>query len=135
MTRENVRLATLLESISESTTACLVTMVQGNLLALTLGHLYVASQTGVASGAITLVAIAVTRPSSRWVTPAVLGLATTVIDYFVHRGRFELVVLEALLTGLFAALLSYTVGSLARFVRMRYFGVAPKNTFQQAGEE
>lgn len=117
MTRENVRLATLLESISESTTACLITMVQGNLLALTLGHLFIASQTGLASGTITVVAIAVTRTNNRWVVPTVLGLATAVVDYFVHPGQFELVVLEALLTGLVAGLLSYAVGSLARFVK------------------
>jgi len=34
--------APLVESISESTMACLVVMVQGNLLVLTVGHLLIA---------------------------------------------------------------------------------------------
>jgi hypothetical protein len=38
--------ALLIEYVSESTVACLVTMVQGNLLALTASHLLIESQTG-----------------------------------------------------------------------------------------
>jgi len=36
-----------IEYFSESTVACMVTMAQGNLLAMTASHLLVASQTGV----------------------------------------------------------------------------------------
>jgi len=44
------RAGPVLENITESATACLLTMVQGNVLALGLGHWIVASQTGVAAG-------------------------------------------------------------------------------------
>ncbi len=59
------RVAPLVEYIAESTTACLVTMVQGNLLALTFSHLLIASQTGVIAGVIASVAIFFSRSNKR----------------------------------------------------------------------
>jgi len=44
--RNSNKIIPYVESISESTTACLLTMVQGNVLLLGLGHLSVALQTG-----------------------------------------------------------------------------------------
>ena len=45
------KLTPIFENVAESTTACLITMVQGNLLALTVSHWLIASQTGVVAGA------------------------------------------------------------------------------------
>jgi hypothetical protein len=114
------KIAPIIECIAESTTACLVTMVQGNLLALTLGHLLIASQTGVVAGAIASIAILVARTSVRWIISIVLGVATGVVDFFVHPGQFGPVAMEALVTGLGAALLSYLVGIAVRFVGAKY---------------
>ena len=105
------------ENIAESTTACLVTMVQGNLLALTLSHWLIASQTGVAAGVVTSAAILVSRTRRRWIVSAVLGVATAVVDYLVHPGQFGPVYLEALLTGFGAALFSHVAGYSMRYVR------------------
>ncbi len=48
------KLAPYFEYFAESSTACLVTMVQGNILALGLSHLIIASQTGIVAGAIAI---------------------------------------------------------------------------------
>ena len=104
--------APLIEYVSESTMACLVTMVQGNLLALTMGHLLVASQTGVIAGAIATVGIVASKTNQRWKISLILGLATGVVDYFVHPGMFGTAATEAIVTGIGAAVLSHLVGGL-----------------------
>lgn len=108
-----------LENITESTTACLVTMVQGNLLALTLSHWLIASRTGIIAGVIASVAIVIARIRRRWIVSAVLGGATAFVDYLVHPGQFGPAALEALVTGLGAALLSHFVGATLRGLRRR----------------
>ena len=67
------KIAPFIENISESTAACLVTMVQGNLLILGVGHWVIASRTGVIAGVVAAVAILLVRTQRRWVTSAVLG--------------------------------------------------------------
>lgn len=105
------------ENIAEATTACLITMVQGNVLALGLGHWIIASQTGVAAGSITAAAILLSKTDRRWLISLLLGLVTAVVDYFVHPGMFGTVVTEAIVTGLGAAVLSYAFGTLVRYFR------------------
>lgn len=117
--RAKTRLAPFVENIAESTTACLVTMVQGNLLALTVGHWMIASRTGVIAGALASAAILVARTNKRWVVSAALGGVTAVVDYFVHPGQFGPAAMEAVVTGLGAAVLSYVVGALVRRIRAR----------------
>jgi hypothetical protein len=111
------KLTPVLENITESTTACLVTMVQGNLLALTLAHWAIASRTGLIAGVVASVAIFVSGARSRAVVSIVLGLVTAVVDYLVHPGRFGPAMLEAVVTGLGAAALSYLVGAAVRRLR------------------
>ena len=113
------KLAPFIEYAAESTTACLVTMVQGNLLALTLGHLLVASQTGVIAGFIAAIALFMSRSSGRWIVSSVLGVATAIVDFIVHPGMFGPVFLEAAVTGFTAAILSYVVGTLVRIFRKK----------------
>ena len=104
--------APLVEYISESTMACLVAMVQGNLLALTLSHLLIASQTGVIAGAIATVGIVAAKVNQRWKISVILGLATAVVDFYVHPGMFGAAATEAIVTGIGAALLSFLFGFL-----------------------
>lgn len=113
------RLTILVENIAESSAACLITMVQGNLLALTLGHWLVASQTGALAGVVTAAAIVLTRTKRRWVISAGLGLVTAVVDYNVHVGQFGPAAMEAVVTGLGAAVLSYAAGTVARRFRRK----------------
>ncbi len=106
-----------IEYVAESTTACLVTMVQGNLLALTLSHLVIASQTGVIAGAIAAVALFVSRTQNRWLVSAVLGVMTGIVDFLVHPGMFGTIATEAIITGIAAGVLSWMVGGLVRYIR------------------
>lgn len=113
------KITPVIEYVAESTTACLVTMVQGNILALTLSHLIIASQTGVIAGAIAAIALFVSRTGNRWLVSAVLGAATAIVDFFIHPGMFGTVATEAIVTGIAAGVLSYIVGSLVRYIRKK----------------
>ena len=103
-------IAPFVEYAAESTTACLVMMVHGNVLALTVGHLLIASQTGIVAGAIAAASLYFSQARSRWIVSCVLGVVTSVVDYFVHPGTFSSVATEAVITGVGAAVLSYLVG-------------------------
>jgi hypothetical protein len=87
------------------------------LLILGVGHWVIASRTGVIAGVVASVAILLARTQRRWVISAVLGAVTGVVDYFVHPGQFGPVAMEAIVTGLGAALLSYLIGIAARRFR------------------
>ncbi len=118
--RAKGRWAPLAENVTESAAACLVTMVQGNLLALTLTHWLIASRTGVIAGLVATAAVMVTRTSRRWMISTLLGIVTAVVDFFVHPGQFGPAMMEAAVTGLGAALLSYVVGlAVPRLRRLR----------------
>ena len=106
------KLAPYIEHVSESTVACLVTMVQGNLLALGLSHWLIASQTGIVAGVIASSALLLAKTDRRWLISLVLGIVTAVVDYLIHPGMFGPAAAEAIVTGVGAALLSYVVGSL-----------------------
>jgi len=113
------KLAPYIEYFAESTTACLVTMVQGNILALGFTHVIIASQTGIIAGAIAYVAILFAKTGKQWIISVVLGLATGITDYFVHPGMFGTAATEAVLTGVGAAVLSYLIGIAIRRFRAK----------------
>ncbi|MFL2547042.1 MAG: hypothetical protein ACJ0SL_06735 [Candidatus Rariloculaceae bacterium] len=104
------KIGPFVENIAESTAACLVTMLQGNLLAISLSHWVIASQTGIAAGLLASIALLISRARSRWVVAVLLGVTTAIVDFFVHRGMFGSVVAEAIVTGIAAAVLSYLTG-------------------------
>ena len=107
------KVAPFIENIAESGAACLVTMVQGNLLALGLSHWIIASQTGLVAGTAAATAITLAKTDNRWVLAGILGLSTAIVDYFVHPGMIgEAAATEAIVTGLGAAVLSYTLGTM-----------------------
>ena len=89
-------------------------MGQGNLLGVTMAHLLIASQTGLIAAAIAAVTLFASKTRNRWIVSAVLGIATAIVDFFVHPGMFGPVAFEAIVTGLAAAILSYLVGMLVR---------------------
>lgn len=118
----NRKATPFVENIAESTAACLITMVQGNVLALGLSHWLIASQTGIAAGTITAAAILVSKTDKRWVISLLLGFITAVVDYLVHPGMFGSVLTEAIVTGIGAAILSYLVGTIVTSIRARKSG-------------
>lgn len=109
----------LLENVSEATVACLVTMVQGNVLAIGVEHLIIASRTGLTAGTAATIAVLMAKPHKRGFIALILGVITTVADYLVHPGMFGSVFTEAIVTGAGAAFLSYGVGKLIEVVRQR----------------
>lgn len=113
------RVAPLLENMTESATACLLTMVQGNVLALGVGHWLIASRTGLLAGLVATVAVLLSRTSNRWIVAAVLALATGLVDYVIHPGQFGAVATEAIVTGAGAGALSLAVGSVRRRLKNR----------------
>ncbi len=104
------KLAPYIEYFAESTTACLVTMVQGNVLALGLSHLLIASQTGIVAGTAAYFALFFANTRKHWIIATVLGVTTGIADFFVHPGMFGAVATEAIVTGIGAAVLSYLAG-------------------------
>ena len=119
MTDERKKAAPFIEYASESATACLVTMVQGNVLALTVSHLLIASQTGVIAGVFTALLVLFAKTDKRWVIALIIGSATAVVDFFVHHGNFGPVAFEAIVTGIGAAILSLLVGTLVKLLKKR----------------
>jgi hypothetical protein len=107
----------LAEGVSESTAACLLAMVQGNILALTIGHLMIALQTGLIAGSIAFAVSLVARGGKVWVPPLLLGISTAAVDYFVHPSNFGTAATEALVTGLVAGLLAALVTTVVRLNR------------------
>lgn len=59
-------LTSIAENVCEAGAACLVTMVQGNLLAVTLAHGAIASRTVVVSGLAASLLVWITRSSRPW---------------------------------------------------------------------
>ena len=115
-----MKLAPYAENMCESGIACLLTMAQGNVLALGLSHWIIASQTGLIAGAIvgtTVIAAKLRRP---WVVSLALGCATTVVDFFVHPSTLQLgSLLEAIVTGVGAFVLSLAVSGALRHWSVR----------------
>ncbi|MDH3645012.1 MAG: hypothetical protein OES38_23120 [Gammaproteobacteria bacterium] len=114
------KITPFVENISEATAACLVTMVQGNILAITLSHWLIASQTGIIAGALASGILLVWHTSKPWMVATLLGITTAVVDFYVHPGMFGSFMVEAIVTGIGAAVLSYIVSVTVIRVRSRY---------------
>ncbi len=108
-----------IENIAESGAACLLTMVQGNVLALGLSHWIIASQTGLVAGTAAATALTVAKTENRWIVAGALGLATGVVDYFIHPGMIGSAATEAIITGFGAAVLSLATGAAIRAYQAR----------------
>ncbi len=112
------KLAPFFENIAESGAACLVTMVQGNLLLVGVSHWITASQTGLVAGTVAATAITLAKTDNRLILAGILGVSTAIVDYFVHPGMIgEGAATEAIITGLGAAVLSYVVGTILIKIR------------------
>jgi len=116
MNKKN-KVSPYIENISEASAACLFTMVQGNIFAIGIGHLVIASQTGIIAGIIAGTAILFAKTEKRWLFSLLLGVTTGAVDFLIHPGMFGSVATEAIVTGVFAGSLSYGVGTAVRKYR------------------
>lgn len=117
------RIGHYLENIGEAGCACLITMVQGNMLALTLSHWLIASQTGLIAGAIATTTMIAARFRKQWLISLTLGIVTAVVDFYVHPTTFRTAaVVEPLVTGAGSTFLSLAVaGAVRAYERRRTF--------------
>ena len=118
------KIAPLAENIAEATAACLITMSQGNIVAFTLAHWAIASQTGVIAGVAASAALLLARTDNRWIIAVVLGVVTAAVDWFVHPSMFGAAVTEAIVTGIGAAVLSFSIGTTVRHWKRRRYSRA-----------
>ena len=113
------KLAPLAENVSESAAACLVTMVQGNIFAVSLTHVAIASGTGLGAGLLATVLLATVRAERRATVAAGLGATTAFIDFAMHPGGFGPAWAEAAVTGLVAGALSWAAAGVLAYLRRR----------------
>ena len=106
------KLAPVAENVCESAAACLVTMVQGNIFAVSMTHVAIASSTGLGAGLLATAVLATVRAERRATVALGLGAITALIDFAMHPGGFGPAWAEAAVTGLVAGALSWA-GALA----------------------
>jgi sorbitol-specific phosphotransferase system component IIC len=111
------KLTIFFRRFSEAMPACLMVMVQGNPLALSLGHWLKACQTGAIAGLI-MVGLSFTPRKdlmdNKYTIAGLTGFATALADYFVHPTHFGGEFTEALVTGIAAGLLCLAFSGLKK---------------------
>jgi hypothetical protein len=127
------KVAPYAENMCESGIACLLTMVQGNVLALGLSHWIVASQTGLLAGAIVGTAVVTAKLRKPSVVSLVLGVVTMLVDMAVHPATFSMSsVREAAVTGAGAYVLSLVVSRVFRRLVRRRTGASGAGALDSA---
>jgi hypothetical protein len=103
------------QNLLESLTACVLIMVQGNILAITLKHWFVATKTGLLTG-IMAVAVAIfgneELQHNKYALAGMTGFLTTIADFFVHPSHFGGQYTESIVTGIGAGLLCFALSHL-----------------------
>ena len=96
----------------ETGAVCLVLMVQGNVIAATLGHLLIASKTGVLA-VVPVLVVTLTKHSrhlaNRWTSSAILAICAFVADALIHESHYPGEYTEAAMTAVGAFLLSVAI--------------------------
>lgn len=113
--RHQFRLAMCGHKAVEVGGVCLLLMLQGNLAGVTLGHLSIASQTGILA-VVPLLGVTLTRQArlltNRWTCSALLAVFTFLADAAVHGSHYPGAYTEAALSAagafVFSVAVSYT---------------------------
>jgi hypothetical protein len=95
----------------EATPACLLVMVQGNIWLATLGHLQKAVETGFITGVGVLILSLFTHRwlGNRYLVAGITGGMCFIADLLIHPTQFGSYTTEAIVTGIFAAIISLVV--------------------------
>jgi len=105
----NAKLKLFGSALAKVTPACLMLMVQGNVLALGLGHWQTALQTAGIVGLLLVGMSFSARTKSisdnKYSMAGMVALATTLVDFNVHPSNYSGETTEALMTGVAAGLL------------------------------
>jgi integral membrane sensor domain MASE1 len=113
--KQQYRLALCGHKAVEAGAVCLILMVQGDVTAITLAHLTIATETGLLA-VVPAVIVTFTRYArhfvNRWTASAFLGVCTFFADALIHASHYPGEYTEAALTGAgafaFSVLVSYT---------------------------
>lgn len=100
----------------EATPACLLVMVQGNIWLATMGHIQKALETGFLTG---LGVLILSLFSHRWfnnkyIVAAITGTMVFVADLIVHPSHFGSFATEAIVTGIFTAIISLALNIIGK---------------------
>jgi len=106
------RLALLGHKAAETAGACLILMVQGQIAQATVGHLLIASETGLLT-VVPLLGITLTRYArhfgNRWISALLVAVCTFFADALIHGSHYTGKYTEAALTAVAAFTLSVVV--------------------------
>ena len=106
------RLAICVHKAVEVAGVCMLLMGQGTLAGLTLGHLSLASQTGLLA-VVPVLGVTLTRYArsfaNRWTSSGILAVCTFVADSVIHASHYPRVYTEAVLTAVGAFIFSVGV--------------------------
>lgn len=101
------KLKLLAEKFSESWTACMLCMVQGDLTVLTLNHAYTASKTGIIAGIAIVLASYWKKVNNKYGLIWLTGVLTTFADFIIHPTHFGPAWAESVVTGITAGFLAW----------------------------
>ena len=95
----------------EATPACPLVMVQGNIWLATLGHLQKAVETGFITGVGVLILSLFTHRwlGNKYLVAGITGGMCFIADLLIHPSHFGSYTTEAIVTGIFAAIISLAV--------------------------
>ena len=110
------KIKTFLTPFCEATPACLLVMVQGNIWLATIGHLQKALETGLITGLGILIISLFTHRwlSNKYAVAGITGGMCFVADLLAHPSHFGGVTSEAIVTGVFTALISLALNVLGK---------------------
>jgi len=100
------RLRKTVETFSQAWIACLLAMVQGNVLVLTVYHAKVAAKTGALTAISYFVCSFIATLDNKWANAMVVGLLTAFADILIHPTHFGPEWGEAVVTGIGAGTLA-----------------------------
>ena len=108
-------LKTLFNRFAEAFTACALTMVKGDVTAISTDHLIVASKTGVVTGISALICFLFLKEEykdNKYVLAGLAGFLTALSDLIIHPSHFAGESTEAIVTGIGAGLLCFLMANL-----------------------
>jgi hypothetical protein len=111
------KLEIFIRRLSEATPSCLMMMVQGNVLALTLTHWGKALQTGALTGALAVLVSFSGRKElqeNKFVIAGLTGFLTAIADFLTHPTHFGGPSTEAITTGVGAGFLCLALSQIGK---------------------
>jgi Ca2+/Na+ antiporter len=97
-----------LKRFREAWTSCLLFMVQGDLTAITIGHVLTASKTVIIAGlAFVILSFSKILKDDKMTITITIGILTMIADYMIHPTHFGPSLAEAVCTGVGAAVIAY----------------------------